>query len=184
MNSFYDETELSEIGFKSIGKNVLISKKVSIYSPEKIAIGNNVRIDDFCILSGKITLGKYIHISAFSALYGGDDGIIVEDFCTISSRVALYSINDDYSGNYLTNPMVDEKYRNVKSVSIIMKKHSIIGTNSTVLPGVTLNEGVAIGANTLVNKDCEEWKIYIGTPARILKDRSRELLNLEKDMLS
>ena len=67
-SSFYSQKELTSIGFKSIGTNVLISKKASFYSPEEISIGNNVRIDDFCILSGKITLGSNIHISAFCAL--------------------------------------------------------------------------------------------------------------------
>lgn len=52
--SFYTHDELAEIGFKSCGKNVLISRKASIYSPAKIEIGDNVRIDDFCILSGVI----------------------------------------------------------------------------------------------------------------------------------
>ena len=68
--SFYSECELQEIGFLSVGKNVLISRKCSIYSPEKISIGNNVRIDDFCILSGSIKLNSNIHISAYCALYG------------------------------------------------------------------------------------------------------------------
>ena len=53
MNSFYSKEELKEIGFKKYGENVLISRKTSIYNPEKIIIGNNVRIDDFCILSRK-----------------------------------------------------------------------------------------------------------------------------------
>ena len=53
MNTFYSKEELENIGFAEIGHNVLVSKKASIYKPELIEIGNNVRIDDFCILSGK-----------------------------------------------------------------------------------------------------------------------------------
>ncbi len=48
---FYTRKELERIGFKSIGENVLISDKTSIYSPQNISIGNNVRIDDYCVLS-------------------------------------------------------------------------------------------------------------------------------------
>ena len=44
--------------------------KASIYNPEMVRIGSNVRIDDFCMLSGEITLHNYIHVSAYSALYG------------------------------------------------------------------------------------------------------------------
>lgn len=70
MSNFYNKEELENIGFKSIGEDVLISKKASIYSPEKIRIGNHVRIDDFVVLSGDITIGNYVHISAYVALYG------------------------------------------------------------------------------------------------------------------
>ncbi|EAO54015.1 O-acetyltransferase (cell wall biosynthesis) [Bacillus thuringiensis serovar israelensis ATCC 35646] len=72
MNSFYSQEELKKIGFLSVGKNVLISKKASIYNPGAISIGNHVRIDDFCILSGKITIGSYSHISAvYSVIWRG-----------------------------------------------------------------------------------------------------------------
>lgn len=54
--SFLSQKELEEIGFCSYGTNVKISRYARIYSPEKIKIGDNVRIDDFCILSGKITV--------------------------------------------------------------------------------------------------------------------------------
>lgn len=48
---FYTREQLEKKGFKSIGENVLISDKTSIYSPQNISIGNNVRIDDYCVLS-------------------------------------------------------------------------------------------------------------------------------------
>ena len=70
MNSFYSEEELKNIGFKTIGTNVFISKMARIYSPETIEIGNHVRIDDFTILSGNIKIGNYVHISAYVSLYG------------------------------------------------------------------------------------------------------------------
>jgi galactoside O-acetyltransferase len=63
-SNFYDESELKELGLKSFGRNVLISRKCSIYGGENMAFGNNVRIDDFCILSGEITIGNYCHIAA------------------------------------------------------------------------------------------------------------------------
>ena len=52
--SFYKKEDLYKLGLKDLGKNVFISKKCSIYTPENISIGDNVRIDDFCILSGHI----------------------------------------------------------------------------------------------------------------------------------
>ena len=58
MNNFYDAQELKEFGFAKVGINVLISRKASIYGAKNMSIGSNVRIDDFCILSGKITIVK------------------------------------------------------------------------------------------------------------------------------
>ena len=90
ITSFYSDDELQQIGFKSIGKNVKISRKASIYSPQNISIGDNVRIDDFCILSGNITLGSHIHISAYVALYGAM-GIVMENYSGISPKSVIYS---------------------------------------------------------------------------------------------
>ena len=179
---FYKREELEKIGFKSLGENVLISDKCSIYSPEKIEIGNNVRIDDFCILSGDIKIGNYIHIAAFSALFGGA-GIEMEDFCGLSARGLVYSVSDDYSGEFLTNPMVPEKYRDVSKGKVIFKKHSLVGAGSILLPGVILEEGTAVGANSVITKSTQEWSIYVGSPAKKIKDRKKDLLELEKQFL-
>ncbi|MDU4802760.1 MAG: acyltransferase [Clostridium butyricum] len=183
MNSFYTIEELNNIGFENLGENVLISKKVSIYGAGNISIGNNVRIDDFCILSGKIIIGNYIHIAAYSALFAGDAGIVMEDFSGLSSKCIVYAASDDYSGEFLTNPMIDNQYRNVISKKVTIEKHSIIGSNSTVLPGVTIKEGTSIGACSLITKDCDEWGVYVGVPAKRIKERSKKILNLEKEFI-
>lgn len=177
MNSFYSNNELSMIGFKKLGKNVLISRKASFYSPEKMIIGDHVRIDDFCILSGKISLGNYVHIAASTALYGDIEGIKISDYCNVSGRVAMYAVSDDYSGEYLTNPMVEEKYKNTQRGKIVLKRHVIIGTNCTILPGVVLEEGASIGAMSLVKNDIPAWTINAGIPCRVIKERSKKLLD-------
>lgn len=179
--SFLSEKELSEIGFAKIGKNALISRNAAIYSPEQIELGDNVRIDDFCILSGKIKTGSYIHISAYTALYG-KFGIELEDFVTVSGRVMLYSQSDDYSGKYMTNPMVPPQYINVTGGKILLKKHSIIAAGSIVFPSITLEEGAAIGAMSLVNKDVPAWTIYAGIPCKYVKDREQTPLKLEEEL--
>lgn len=180
MNSFYSDEELKEIGFRSIGANVLISKKCSIYGAQNISIGNNIRIDDFCILSGKIQLGNNIHVAAYSALYGGTDGITIEDFANLSSRVTVYSVSDDYSGETMTNPTIPDKYKNVQSAPVFIGRHSIIGSNAVVLPGVVIAEGSSFGSFSFINRDSEAWSINIGIPFKKIKDRSKNLLEIEK----
>jgi galactoside O-acetyltransferase len=176
MNSFYTEQELSELGLKRYGNNVLISRRSSIYSPGKIVIGNNVRIDDFCILSGNITLGSHIHIAAFCALYGSF-GIEMEDYTGFSPRCTIFSATDDFSGDYLISPMVDESKTNVTGGKVLIKKYSQIGANCVVLPAVTIEEGCAVGAMSLLNKSLKEWGIYTGIPAKRIKERNKGLLN-------
>jgi galactoside O-acetyltransferase len=170
---FYTEEELQKIGFKSIGNNVLLSDKASFYGVENIEIGSNVRIDDFCIISagkGGIKIGNNIHIACYAHLIGSGE-IIIDDNAQISSKVSLYSSSDDFSGDYLVGPTAPEAFRNVKNLSVHLEKYVVLGCNVVVLPGVVLGEGCAVGALSLVNKDLEPYKIYGGSPIKILKDR-------------
>lgn len=180
VNSFYTEEELKEIPFQTIGNNVLISRKASIYSPEKMVIGNNVRIDDFCVLSGRITLGNFIHIAAYCGLFAGDAGIVVDDFCGLSSRCAIYAESDDYSGYAMTNPMVPKEFTNVTGGTVHLHKHSIIGTGTTILPNVEVGEGVAVTSMSLVYKKLKPWMLYGGIPCRQIDNRDRRILELEQ----
>lgn len=180
---FYSQEELLQIGFNCVGENVLVSTKASIYSPGLISLGSNVRIDDFCILSGKISVGNYIHVAAYTALYGGEAGIQIEDFANISSRVCIYAVSDDYSGETMTNPMVPDKYKNLRHGRVLIKKHTIIGTSSTVMPGCTIEEGCAFGAYSFIRESCPAWGIYVGIPCKRIGERSKKLLELERQFL-
>ena len=180
-DSFLSISELKSLGLKSFGENVLISRKTSVYGASTISIGDNVRIDDFCILSGKIKIGSYVHISAYTALYG-NSGIDIGDFVTISGRILVYSENDDYSGEFMTNPMLPEGYTNVKGAKVIFEKHSIVASGSIILPGVILGEGSCIGAMSLVKNNLDPWTIYAGVPAKQIKERKRNILELEKHL--
>jgi acetyltransferase-like isoleucine patch superfamily enzyme len=180
-DSFLTEQEVHELGFKELGRNVKISRKASIYGPGDMCIGDNVRVDDFCILSGRLSIGSYIHISAYVALYG-QYGIVLKDFVALSARTLVYSGTDDYSGNFLTNPTVPSEYRNVINGMVRFEKHSILGAGCIVLPGVTIGEGCAVGAGSLVNKSLEPWMIYVGVPCHPIKERQKRLLMLEEEL--
>ena len=162
----------------------MISRKASFYGTGSISIGDNVRIDDFCIVSGRVHLKNNIHIAAYSALYGGTAGIKIESFANVSSRVCVYAVSDDYSGCTMTNPTVPEKYKTIQNEPVYIGKHVIIGSGCTILPGVVMAEGTALGAMSLCKTSTEPWKIYAGIPAKILKDRQKGLLVLEKEYMN
>lgn len=184
MNSFYNDEELKEIGFKSLGQNVLISKKTSIYGASNIEIGNNVRIDDFSILSGHIKIGNFVHIAAGVYLFGGEPGIIFEDYTGISSRSAIYAVTDDYSGEYMSNPTVPDEYKKVFGGPVVLKKHVLVGSGCTILPNVTLGEGTSVGSMSLIHKNLDPYMMYVGIPAKPLKERKRRILELEKQLIN
>jgi len=178
--------EIEQMGFASIGDNVFISTKASFYGTSRIHIGNNVRIDDFCVISageGGVHIGNYIHIAVYSSLIGSGR-ITLMDYSNISSRVSIYSSNDDYSGNYMSNPMVPNEFTNVMHAPVVIGRHVIIGSGSVILPGVVLGDGAAIGALSLVKDNCDNFYIYAGNPLKKIKPRTQNLLNKEKILVS
>ena len=180
MDSYYSEEELTSFGFKSVGYNVKLSRKASVYSPEKISIGNNVRIDDFCILSGTITIGSNIHISAYVALYGAM-GIIIEDYSGISPKSVVYSAMDDFSGDYLIGPIHPEGTTNVTGGVVTIEKYVQVGSNTVIFPNIKIGRGAVVGACSLVNHDVEEWSVNYGIPSQKHKTRRKELLKYIKE---
>lgn len=181
--TFLNEEQLSKIPFKFLGRNVKISEKAVIYNPDLIEINNNSRIDDFCVISGKVTIGKYVHIAVFCNVAGGSEGITFNDFSGLAYGCHVFTQSDDYSGQTLTNPTIPSKYKSETKKSIDIGRHCIVGTGSLIFPGVNLAEGTAIGAASVVRKSTEEWSIYLGNPAKKIKPRSRELLNLELQLI-
>lgn len=181
-SAWYSEIELQKLGFKSVGEGVLISRRAVFYGVERISIGNNCRIDDFCHFSAGadgIELGDHCHLAPMVTLSGAGK-ICIQDFCGLSSKVSVFSSSDDYLGFAMTNPTVPERYRRVRTEEIMIGRHSIVGAGSVLLPGSFLPEGVAVGAGSVVSSRLESWSVYLGNPARKVLERRRHPLELEK----
>ncbi|EKO3593977.1 acyltransferase [Vibrio metschnikovii] len=181
--AYLTDIQLKQFGFKSLGKNIKISDKASIYNPELIEIDDNSRIDDFCVISGKVKIGRNVHITPQCLIAGGEPGLIIEDFVTLAYGVKIFTQSDDYTGITMSNSTVPKCYKNEIKKSVQLKRHSIIGAGSIILPGVTLSEGTSVGANSLILKTTSDWSIYVGNPARKIKDRKKDLLQLEQQYL-
>ncbi len=181
--AYLDDDALIAAGFRSLGANVRISDKASIYDADRISIGDNTRIDDFCVLSGTITIGRNVHIAVFCNLAGGRAGITVCDFAGISYGSHLVAQSDDYSGATMTGPTVPAEFKHETSEPIYIGRHTILGTNTVVLPGVTVPDGVSAGAHTLFTKSVEPWSVYVGSPAHRVKAREQGLLEMERNYL-
>lgn len=178
--AFYSDQELQQFGFKRLGSNVKVSTKASIYRPHEMEIGDNSRIDDFCLLSGKILIGKNVHLAAFSNVSAGECSVTFQDFSGLAYGCHVFTGSDDYSGKTLTNPTIPLEYKGLTEANVTLGRHVIIGTNSVIFPGVIIAEGCSVGALSMVTKSTEPWGIYFGAPARRIKERSNNLLELEK----
>jgi galactoside O-acetyltransferase len=169
------------IRLANVGHDVVIWEGAKIISSEVVSIGDSVIIDDFVFIMGgeQTIIGSFIHIASFTSVTGGGK-FIMEDFATLSSGVRIFTGSDDFSGGSLVNSAVPYPYRIPKRTFVQVKKHAIIGANSIVLPSTVIGEGAAIGANSLITKDCEPWTLYYGSPARPIRPRPKEkILALE-----
>lgn len=184
-STYLTELDLKDFGFKSIGKNVRISTDARIYGQENISIGNNVRIDDFTILSavnGYIYIGNYVFIARNSHL-SGFLGIEMHDFSSMAANTVIYSASDDYSGDYLTAQAIPQKYTAHIGGPVVIGKHVIIGSSCNILGPANIGEGCSIGAMTFVQNELLPWGVYVGIPCKRLKERKKGLLELEKQFL-
>jgi galactoside O-acetyltransferase len=181
--AFLSREKLEDFNFKHLGENVLISDKASFHNAGNISIGNNSRIDDFCVLSagtGGIQIGSNVHIAVYTSLIGKGK-ITIDDYANLSSKIAVYSSNDDYSGNYMTNPTIPERFTNVQHGEVYIGKHVIIGSGTIILPDLRIETGACIGSLTLIKEDCKSFGIYAGVPAKFIKERSKNLLKIEEE---
>ena len=175
----YSDNELTELGIQ-FGDNVQIHRTVLFFG-SNVQIGSNVRIDCYSVITSDdpVVIGDNIHLGAGVHVFG-KAGVHIEDFCNISSRCSIFTISDDFTKGYMTNPTIPDKYKKMEFSPVSLKKHAIIGCGSIIMPGVTLNTGASIGAFSFVNKDVEKYAIMAGTPARKIGTRDKnQLLQLE-----
>jgi len=180
-NLFFDFDELKELG-----KNSIIGKTVRIRYPELVSIGDNCIIDDFTYISTRLELKDNVHISSGCKFIGGrKSSVIMESFSTTAPNVILAAGNDDYLAG-IGSPTIPSQFKgNVVYGEIRLNELTIVGSNSVVLPNVTLEEGSALGALSLANTNMQKWWLYGGIPAKKIKKRKKnEIILLKKKFLS
>ena len=181
--AFLNEDQLKNVGFLRYGKDIKISDKASFYNPKKISIGDYTRIDYFCVLSagdGGIEIGRNVHLAVGVSVVGKGK-VIIGDFAGLSAKCSVFSSNDDYSGEYMTNPTIDSKYTNVTIGDVYIGKHVVVGAHTVILPNVRINDGASIGSMSLIKSDCQSFFIYVGIPAKAIKERKKNLIKLENE---
>ncbi|MEI8255821.1 MAG: acyltransferase, partial [Deltaproteobacteria bacterium] len=160
-------------------------RTVSFFEPRNIHLGSHVRIDGYTVISAAkgLHIGNYVHIACFCQIVGAGGPVVFEDFAGLSARVSVYTSTDDYTGGSLTNPTVPDRYKQLRSGPVTLKRHVIVGCGSVLMPGVTLETGASVGALTFVNKSVPSNSVVAGHPMRVVGQRNGErLLALEAEL--
>jgi galactoside O-acetyltransferase len=171
ITSFLTEEELADVGFGSLGREVQVSRFAHIYRAERVYLGDNVRIDDFAIISpgaGQIRLHGFNHIATGGLLFGT---VTMCQQSTISSRTAIYAHSDDFTVDAVTYPGARDEERRLIDVPTTIGSRVVIGSGSTVLPGADVAAGISVGAMSLVNRPLTVPGVYAGIPVRYLRAR-------------
>jgi acetyltransferase-like isoleucine patch superfamily enzyme len=179
-SGYYESEELRSFGFREVGDNVLVARNCTIAGRENISLGDNSRIDGFCTLiaTGPLVIGRHVHIHSYCQI-GARGGVTLEDFSALASHCLIYSASDDVSGRYMVGGCVPAHCTRPKIAPVRFGRHSVAFARTTVLPGVTLEEGAVACAHSLVSHDVPEWTIVAGSPAEHRLNRSRRLLAFE-----
>lgn len=181
---FLSRSELAAMGFRHIGEDVRVARTARLLDPQYMSLGDRSMVDEYCILSGSLTIGSNVHIAHGCKVIAGIDGFEMGDFSGLAFGVTVFAQSDDYTGHALTNPTVPMKFRRIERGRISMGRHAIVGAGAVIFPGVTIGEGASVGANAIVTKSLDPWTVNVGSPARRVKERTREMLELEQKYLA
>lgn len=154
-----------------IGEDVILDADVIFRRPELISIGSHVAIDKGFYCTTKLHVGNYVHISPYVTCIGGKEGYFhVEGFSNIMSGARIITSSDRFDDSGLFGALIPTHLKGKQiTMPVIMEEFSNIGTNSIVLPGSILRKGVLLGAGSLLMGDTEEWGVYKGNPAVLVK---------------
>ena len=84
------------------------------------------------MVSGKVTIGRNVHVTPNCLIAGGEPGLVIEDFCTLAYGVMIFTQSDDYSGATMTNSTIPKKYKAEVKQPVLIRRHSIVGAGSMI----------------------------------------------------
>lgn len=149
-------------------KGNMIHRLANIAS-DYVSFGTNCRVDAFVTITGNVRIGDDVHIGAGVAIFG-THGVFIGNGVSLSPGSKIFTATDDPSLEMVTNPQLDDRCGQIGQVSI--GDYSSIGSNAVVLPGVTIEDEVQVGALSLVKTSLRRNGVYAGVPAKYIKERA------------
>lgn len=169
----YTVEELAVLGVEA-HPSAKVTRGAQFFAAQ-VRIGEHARVDAGCILTGRIEIGRRVHLAPYCVLYG-KAGITIGDYSGFGAFTAMHSESDDYSGRSMFGPCVPDEYQPHKLRAPIRIGRNVLGgTRVTILPGVVVADGAAIGAHALVKDYLAGDLIYAGCPAKAIGERERDI---------
>jgi acetyltransferase-like isoleucine patch superfamily enzyme len=177
---------------KKCGKNVVFGRNVVLRSPSYIEIGDDVIVDDNCLLdakgfgdsgiviesgtfigrnsilsckNGRIYLGKNVNIGFNCEIYSGSM-VTLEDDCMMAAY--SYLVGGDHNAENLHEAV---NKQGGTSYGILMQQGSWVGAGVKVLDGITIGKHAIVGAGAVVTRDIDAYMVAAGIPAKVIKKR-------------
>jgi galactoside O-acetyltransferase len=155
-----------------MGAHVIIHDWAKLIKEEAIQIGDGTQIDDFVLIYGGrgIVLGRFNHICSFVSIVGGGE-LITGDYVGMAAGCRIMTGAHRHENGTRMVSTVPPEQQEILIGRVILERDVFLGTNSVILPNVTIGEGAMIGAGSVVNCDVKPWTINVGVPARVIGKR-------------
>ena len=143
-----------------LGENVSLQDFINLYG---CRIGDNTKIGPFVEIQKNVTVGRNCKIQSHSFLC---EGVSIEDEVFVGHGVMF--INDRYPRSATASGALQTE-ADWQVVPTAIKKGASIGSNATILCGVTVGEGAIVGAGSVVTKDVPAGVVVSGNPAKVIR---------------
>jgi UDP-2-acetamido-3-amino-2,3-dideoxy-glucuronate N-acetyltransferase len=152
-----------------IAADVTLGDGVRIFQPDLVnlygcSIGAETKIGAFVEIQKNARIGQRCKISSHSFIC---EGVTIEDECFIGHAVMF--TNDVYP-RAVNEDGTQQTEADWEVIATVVKKRSSIGSNATILAGVTIGESALVGAGAVVTHDVPSFAIVAGVPARVIGD--------------
>ena len=152
-----------------IAPNVTLGKDVRIFQPELVnlygcSIADETKIGAFVEIQKNAAIGARCKISSHTFIC---EGVTIEDYVFVGHGVMF--TNDLYPSAVNADGSLQTE-ADWKVVETRVKTRAAIGSNATVMAGITIGEHSLIGAGAVVTRDVPDYAIVAGVPARVIGD--------------
>lgn len=129
-------------------------------------------------VSGPVRIGDYTYIGGRSEIRAVLSEIVIGRYCSIGRDVKIFSSGQDHRFDglstypfYVIDPSIDRRYYNVERPDTTIGNDVWIGSNASVMAGVSVGDGAVIGTSSVVTRDVPAFAVVAGTPARQIGTR-------------